>query len=88
MVRTRLPTTKKKKHCLLRLAKSSNGAATCDGICEDRYWYIVPTISGDIWEPKRPRGRPMGGHLGQYQPRNFVYGIETWQQSPLADLDR
>jgi hypothetical protein len=91
MVRTRFPTTKKarrtrkhrtedKKHCLFCLRELSNGELTCDEICEDKYWRLVPTIKGDIWEPKRP---PIGSNL---QPSHFAYGAETSQQSPLADL--
>ncbi len=39
----------KPKRCLYCTAKLSNGAPVCDETCDNGWWEVVPTISGELW---------------------------------------
>jgi hypothetical protein len=49
MRRTKWP--ERQLHCVGCLAPLANGAIVCFPACDELWWNIVPTISGDLWEP-------------------------------------
>ena len=49
MRRTKWP--RRQRCCLACLAPLTNGTLVCCLACDDLAWRIVPTLSGELWEP-------------------------------------
>jgi hypothetical protein len=53
MRRTRWP-AQRIRHCVYCCGPFANGRAVCSDECDAGWWEIVPTLSGDLWQPDRP----------------------------------
>jgi hypothetical protein len=38
-----------RRRCLYCLGPLANGRAVCSDACDDGWWAIVPTLSGELW---------------------------------------
>ena len=51
MRRTRWP--RRSRRCLACLQPLANGSLVCGEACDELAWRLVPTLSGDLWQPGR-----------------------------------
>jgi hypothetical protein len=74
-------------YCTARLA---NGAAVCSEVCDQGWWRVVPTISGELYEEKKgvpPKATPSPSGRCQGCPYGWRRGVANWGESACAAPD-